>query len=241
MLNPQGGDGITKQTLYTTIQKFNGSADDIVVAILQTMYVTVPVQSNPGMIKTNSYSSLPSIQGANKVNQVPSVNNVTAHYPPAQVSQQQGQLYNTPQPYVGQAMQPVRQQPTPRPYVNQHYYNPQNNHNLQYNYPQNNYHSQNNLVRTAPTYAAPNQQSMYAPQQASYGQYQNGYGHQTSYNVSAQQGIQQAYGINYGTNIGMNGYGAMGMNTYGMGMDVGLGMGGAPVPPFNPLAALSFF
>lgn len=36
-LNPHGGDEMTKQTLYTTIQKFNGSVDDISVALLQTL------------------------------------------------------------------------------------------------------------------------------------------------------------------------------------------------------------
>ena len=38
VLNPKGDDDMTKQVFYNSLQRFNGSVDDIVAAIIQTIH-----------------------------------------------------------------------------------------------------------------------------------------------------------------------------------------------------------
>ena len=81
VLNAKGDDAMTKQTFYNSLQRFNGSVDDIVVAIIQTMNASenlARTPSTPNLKMTNSYIPARTHPTETKITQSPSLNNIAS-------------------------------------------------------------------------------------------------------------------------------------------------------------------
>ena len=224
-LNPGGAEGITKQVLFTSLKRLNGSSQDLILALLQTMdnpeemellrNVSIPPGATLPTFNSEKILALPRTDShhqlaiVDKTKQAPSSNS-------------QMMTYSSPQPYKAE----LRQNLAPLPFQS---YNNQNFHGYQhqvnYQQPQGNYLQRS--VPVPPTYS----------NNAYYGQgqqqvYNQGVNVQQTPSAKVMGGVQQVSPFGVQTMGGHMGGGTV-MGTQAM--------GGMPIPPFNPLAALSFF